>query len=77
MVVAVLLVRVMQMARDEIVYVVTVRNHGMTTRRSVLVGGPMSVTAVFRGAVDRIPFAHADAVLVDMIPVREVHVAVV
>jgi hypothetical protein len=66
-IVAVVSVRMVEVARDEVVHVVAMPNRCVTTVRPVAVGGVMTATVVFRGAAVRIPVTHADSVLVDMI----------
>ena len=76
MVVAVVAVRVMQVAVNEVVDVVAVRYWFMATTRAVNVAGFMAFAVVIRRASVRVGGADFDDVLVHMIAVRVMQVAV-
>ena len=76
-VVAVLAVRVVQVAVDEVVDVVAVGNRLVTAAGAVDVGGVVTAAAVIRGAVGGVRRVDVEAVLVDVVLVRVVQVAVV
>lgn len=77
MIVAVTVVRVVQVAVDEVVDVIAVRD------RFVPAAGPVDVRAVvaralvLRGALDRVGLADGQAVLVDVLAVRMMQMPVV
>ena len=77
MVVAVCAVRVMQVAVDEVVGVVAVRNGLVTAGRAVDVRDVVAAAGVRRRAGIRVGRAHCDDVLVDVRLVQVVQVAVV
>jgi hypothetical protein len=77
MVVAVVLVGVVQVARDEVVHVVAVRHGFVTATRRMFVVWLVPAAAVLRGAAVRVVGVDGDGVLVDVALVRMVQVAVV
>ncbi len=76
MIVAVIVVRVVQVPADEIVGVVAVRNCLVTAIRAVRVFLIVPGTAVRRGALRRIRSIDFDAALVDVIAVNVMQVPV-
>ena len=72
MVVAVVTVRVVEVAIDEVVDVIPVRNGWMPASRTMDVVGIVSRAAVLRGADCGVGGIYVDAVLVDMVPMRMV-----
>lgn len=75
--VAVALARVVQVAVDEIVHVVAVRDGLVSAAGAVDVAGFVSVAGVVGRAPGGVGVAHLDAVLVHVVFVREVQMAVV
>jgi hypothetical protein len=69
--------RVMQVAVDEVVGMVAVRDRRMAARRSVHVRGLVTRARVLRGAGVGVGRGHRDNVLVDVVPVRVVQMPVV
>jgi hypothetical protein len=76
-VVAVSLVRVMQMAIHQIVDVIAVRNSFVTTVRVMNVVSRMRSAIMLGGALLRIAPAHRKFVIIDVITMEMMHVAVV
>jgi hypothetical protein len=76
-IVAVLAIRMVQVAFDQIIDVVAVRHCFMTASRPVSVRSVVSLAGVFRGAALRVGVADCDRVLVDVALVRVVQVPVV
>jgi hypothetical protein len=77
MVIAVVAVRVVEVAADEVVGVIAVRNGLMPTARAVSVALFVSRTAVRRRALRWVGRIDRDAALVDVISVDAMHVTVV
>jgi hypothetical protein len=76
-VVAVVTVRVVQVAVDQIVDMVAMRHYLVTATRAMLVPGLVSLAAVLRRAAVGVRCRYVDYVLVDVVSVRMVQVAVV
>jgi hypothetical protein len=76
-VVAVVAVRVVQMAVDQIVDVVAMRHCLVTASRAMLVPGLMPLAAVLRRAAVGVPRRYLDYVLVDVVTVRMMQVSIV
>lgn len=76
MIVAMVAVRMMEPALDEIVGVIAMRHGGMTAVRAVNVPGVMTRVPVLRRALVRVPVADLDRVLVNAVAVRAVQMAV-
>jgi len=76
-VVAVVAMRKVQMAIDQIIHVVTVRDHFMPTSGAVDVIDVVAGAAVSRSARGRIGRAHHNAVFIDVVAMREMQVAIV
>jgi hypothetical protein len=77
MIIAVVAVRVMEVAADEIIGVIAVRNGLMPAARAMSVALLVAPTAVRRCALRRIGRIDSDAALVDVIAVDAMHVTVV
>ena len=77
MIIAVIAMGMMEMAADEIIGVIAVRNCLMSATRAVGVAWFVSATAVRRCALRRIGRIDTDAALVDVIAVNAMHVALV
>jgi len=77
MVVAVVPIRVVQVAVDEVVDVVAVRHSLVPAAYAVLVGTVMAPTIVLRSALRGILNTYRDCVLVNVVPVRMVKMAFV
>ena len=77
MVVAVIAVRMVEMAGDAIVHVIAVRHRRVATAGAMLVARFMPTAAMAGGAADGILAHHLDHVLVDVTFVRVMEVAVV
>ena len=77
MVVAVVAVRVVQVAIDEVVNVVAMRHRFMTAAGAVNVPGFVAAAVVVGRAGVRVGGADGDAVFIDVVAVRVVQVAVV
>jgi hypothetical protein len=75
-IIAMVPVRMMQVSVDKVIGMVAVRNRFMTATRSMLVRRIMSGTAMVRRAAIRVPGAHLNNMLIDMILMRMVKVAV-
>jgi len=75
-VVAVVAVRVMQMAVDKVVDVVAVRHRLVAATRTVAMVGVMTAAAMVGRAAVRVALAHGDDMLVDVVLVRMMQVAV-
>jgi hypothetical protein len=69
-VVAVAFVRVMQMAVDQVVHMIAVRNRLMTAAGSVDVRGIMAATGMRGRACVGIGWAYLDDMLIEMVAVR-------
>jgi hypothetical protein len=76
MVVAVVFVRIVQVAVDDIIHVAAVRNLLMAATRTVPVRRVVARTGVRGRAIARIPDAHLDLVFVDVIAVLAVQMPV-
>ncbi len=76
-VVAVAVVRVMQMAVHEIVHVVSVRRGRVSTRRPVAVRGLMGAAGMLRRTARGVPGVLGEGALVRVVRVRVVQVPVV
>jgi hypothetical protein len=76
-IVAVALVRVVEVAVDEEVDMVAVRNHLVPAPGTVLVGRVVAGAVVIGGAIGGVHTANLNRVLVDMVAVGVVQVAVV
>jgi len=77
MIITVIAMRMVKVAVDEIVDVVTVWNGLVTATRSMNVTGIMSAAAMRRRAAIGILIAHRDHVLVDMITMQVMEVPIV
>ncbi len=77
MIVAVAIVRVVEMAIDQIVGVIAMRHGGMAAAGTVDVTGGVAGAAMVRRALGRVGRVDRDRVLVDVIAVEVVQVAVV
>lgn len=77
MIIAVIAVRMVQMAVDEIVDMITVRNRFVAAARAMNVSSVMSGAAMVGRATIRILVAHFNPMLVHMIRVRMVKMAIV
>jgi hypothetical protein len=77
MIVAVVAVRVMEMAADAVVQVVAVGNRLVAAAGAVDMAGIMTAAAMIRGAAIGVVAGDVDHVLVDMIFVRMMEVTVV
>lgn len=77
MVVAVAVVRMMQVAVHQIVHMVAVRHGLMSTARAVDMTGVMTGAGVIRSASRRVGVAYFEDMLVDVAVVRRMQVAVV
>ena len=77
MVVAVVAVRVVQVAIDEVIDVVAMRHRFVAAAGAMHVAGFVAVAVVVRGADVRVGGADGDAVFIDVVAVRVVQVAVV
>jgi hypothetical protein len=75
-VVAVAIVRVMQMAAHQVVCVIAMRNSFVTAVGAVNVAFLVSAAIVFWGALVRIGAARTDLVIINVIAMDIVHVAV-
>jgi hypothetical protein len=76
-IVAVVAVRVVQVAVDEIIDVIAVRNRGVTASCGVDVPGSMAVACVVRRACRRVCRIDGDRALVGVIAVHHVQVTIV
>jgi len=76
-VVAVIAVREVQVAIDQVIHMVTVRDHFVPAAGAVDVIGTVTGAGVGRGAGYRVGGADGNHVFIDMIAVREVQVAIV
>jgi len=76
-VVAVVAMREMQVAIDQVIHMVAVRDHLMPTAGSVDVVGVVAGAAMGRGTDGGIGFADRNHMLIDMVAVGEVQVAIV
>lgn len=65
MIVAVVAVRVMQVAIDQVVNVITVRNRFVAAVRAMNVSGIVPITVVFWGAISRVGRSYRDGMLFD------------
>ena len=77
MVVAVLAVRMVQVAVDQVVDVITVGHRLVSAARAVPMAGLVATTTMLGCTGGRIAFGHRDGVLVDMIAVNMMKVPVV
>ncbi len=75
-VVAVIAVRMVQMAVDQVIHVVAVRHRFMPAARPMHMTGAMAGTVVLRRAAVRVGGADGDHVLVDMVAMHVMQVAV-
>jgi len=76
-VIAVVAMREMQMAIDQIIHMVAVRHHFMPASGAVDVAGLVTCAAMLRGAGGGIGGAYGNHMLIDVPLVREVQVAIV
>ena len=77
MVVAVVAVRMMQMAIDEVIDVVAMRHRFVAAARAMHVAGFVAVAVMVGGADVRVGGADGDGVFIDVVAVRVVQVAAV
>lgn len=77
MVIAMIGMRVMKVALDEIIDVVTMRHRFMAAAAPVLMSGRMPAAAMLRGAGVRMRIVHRDRVLIDVIVVHVMEMSVV
>lgn len=77
MIITVIAVRVVQMAGDEIVDVIAMRNRFVAAAGAMNVSSIMSGAAMVGRATIRVPVAHLNPMLVDMIGMRMVKMAIV
>lgn len=75
-VIAMVAVRVMQMAVDQIADVVTMRDRFVSATRAVDMAGFMAAATMLRGAAIRIGFRDSDHMLIYMVAMRMVQVAI-
>ncbi len=76
-VVAMTVVGVVQMAVDEVVHMVAVRNGFVAAVRAVGMVGPMAFARVPLGAIDGVGGAHVKDVLIDVVVMHRVEMTVV
>ena len=76
MIVAMIAVRVVQMATDQIVDVVAMRHRLVAASRSMPVGGVVSAAAMVRRAAIGISGAYSNDMLIDMVVMRVMQMAI-
>ena len=76
MIIAMIAVRVVQVALHEVVGVLGMRNRGVAAVIAVHVRGVVARASVVRGALGRVGGGHRERVLVEMVAMRMVEVAV-